>query len=167
MSIILNTDFDNEFKVSETNFTDLDSYITRYEKSYLIKLMGVTMYDAYIADLNAAVPQVPTDADLLLIHNPINDDSNGCLLQSEGLRLMIVQFVYFHYMRDLAFQSTAAGAVRAQFENSVNLGYQGYNLVEVYNRAIANYQEIQRFIAYNIENYEDYKMTNLYTITGI
>ncbi len=92
MSIILNTDFTGKYAVSQSCYDDLDTYIEKYEKDFLISLLGAELYLLFIADLDTAIPQVPQTTRFLDLYNSFDIDEDNCIRSSEGLRKMIVQF---------------------------------------------------------------------------
>jgi len=155
MSIILNTDFVGKYAVSQSCYDGLDTYIEKYEKDFLVRLMGAELYLLFIADLDAATPQVPQTTRFLDLYNSFDIDESNCIRSSEGLRQMIVQFVYFYYSRDINFEPTDSGMMRTVSEVSSILPYTGFNLVESYNEGITNYKEIQWFICDNSDVYPE------------
>ncbi len=60
MGILISaSDFIGENKIATDVFTDaeLDAFITIYEAKLLYELMGIELYDLFIADLVGGVPQ--------------------------------------------------------------------------------------------------------------
>lgn len=168
MSIVLTTDFTDEFNVSKTLKTDkLQAYIDRYEKHYLIQLLGAELYDLFIADLTATSPQVPQSTRFLDIFNEFSIDDNDCVRRSEGMRVMLKQFIYFHFVRDSSRFKTSVGVVQNQGDVSTNTPYDGYNLVESYNQGVTNATEIQWFICDNDEDYPEENMQLFELTSGI
>lgn len=157
MPILKTTDFgEGEFSIAQDSYTKLQSYIDKYEKYYLVRLLGAELYALFIADLTLVAPIVPQTAIYLSIFNSFEQDKSGCLNISEGIKQMLIQFVYYHWMLEHAYDKTKSGVVRGQSENSENLGYNGYNLLDGYNAGIKNFREIQRFIRENITDYGTY-----------
>lgn len=155
MSIVLSSDFENgEYKIT-TDFkkaAEIDVFIDKYEEFYLVRLLGADLFDLFIADLNGATPQVPQTTPFTNIFEPFHTDDNSCLRISEGIKVMLIQFIYFHVVREGTYKKTTEGVVRSSSENSINLAYNGYNLIEAYNEGIKNYCEIQWFIEDNSIN---------------
>lgn len=155
MSLVLTSDFVGEYKLSQSRFTELDTYILKYEKYYLLRMLGNDLYNLFIADLNGATPQVPQSARFLAIYNPFNTiPSCDSLVISEGMKVMLIQFIYFHYLRDSNHFNTIAGQVTNNTENSNNTPYQG-NLIEVYNSGVVNYSNIQQKIEEDLVTYPE------------
>ena len=155
MSIILNTDFKGQYAVSQSCYGSLNDYIVKYEKQFLIELLGAELYLLYIADLDGATPQAPQTQRFIDIHNSFNLDEDNCIRSSEGLRQMIVQFIYFYYTRDTNFSPSDSGVMRTVSEVSSILPYNGYNLIESYNQGVKNYHEVQWFICDNSDIYPE------------
>jgi hypothetical protein len=143
MSLVLNTDFVGEWKISQKCADELDAYILRYEKIYLVQLLGKELYDLFIADLDAGTPQQPTTQRFIDIYNSFEQDESNCIVVSEGMRLMLIQLIYFHFVRDQAYFNSPVGTVHAKVSASSDPGYNGYNLTSSYNRGIENYRSIQ------------------------
>lgn len=156
MAIVQTSDFVGEYKVSQSRFTELAKYITKYEKQYLVKLLGSDLYDLFIADLTVTTPQTPQTAIYQSIFNSFKQDENNCIVFSEGIKQMLIMFIYFHYVRDMQNYNTIAGSVTNVNENSNASGYNGYNLIESYNDAIDTYRSIQWYIEENKSDYPDY-----------
>lgn len=155
MSIVTTDCFTGENDISQKCFDDLIEYITTYEKHYLTRLFGADLYDLFIADLTIIDPQIPQTARFIDVFDPFNTDDGSCLRVSEGIKLMLTQFIYFHFSRDQAFNNTQIGFVRKISENSEALNYNSSKLVEVYNRAVTNYHSIQWFICDNSTVYPE------------
>ncbi len=156
MAIIQESDFTGEYKIAKDCYNNLDSYIEKYENQLLVQLLGAELYDLFIADLTPITPQVPQDVRFLAIFNSFNLDDGNCLLTSEGIKTMLIQYVYFFILRDNLNVKTATGTVRMQNENSSAPSYNNFNLVEAYNSSITNYKAIQWYICDNSDTYPEY-----------
>ena len=171
MSILLTSDFSTgEFKISKDNTVekDLQVYIDRYEKFYLLRLLGADLYDLFINDLTALPsPQVPQDPIYLAIFDAFSIDDDLCIRISEGMKEMLIQFVYFHFMRDFSNKKKIGGVYTTDIETGTNLGYNGYNLVEAYNKGVENYNQIQWYICENDTVYPTENGQFLSFISGI
>lgn len=166
MAIVQTSDFVGEYKVSQSRFTELSLYITKYEKYYLLRMMGAELYPLFIADLTVPTPQVPQAARFLAIFNPFNSiplypDS---LYISEGIKQMLVQLIYFHYIRESNHFNTTAGQVSNNTENSNNTPFQG-NMINAYNEAIDNYSNIQMYIQSDPTTYPEYTDAEVYYLS--
>jgi hypothetical protein len=153
------------FAVPQDRFTELDSYIEKYEKQMLLKLLGADLYAAFMSDCSGN-PLLPAAAIYLSIFNEFETDDAGCLLVSEGIKEMLKQFVYFYFMRDNEYKKTVSGAMQASSENYQNKGYNGWNLVEAYNAGVKNTKAIQWFIQENDADYPLFNGSNFQFISG-
>ena len=59
MSIVVKSDFTGEYLIAQDQYSNIDSYIVKYEKKYLTMLLGADLYKLFIADLTPTSPQVP------------------------------------------------------------------------------------------------------------
>lgn len=133
-------------------------YIQIYEEQYLIDLLGASLYDEFISDLdNNNYPESPN---FQQIFDPFHLDntSNGFLtsyntynnvIVSQGILEMLKGFIYFEYVKDTANQITALGQVIPQGENSLTATTL-YNMMYTrYWEALKTYRAIQWYIYKN------------------
>ena len=152
-NILQPSDFSNgEYKVPQNCFDSIQSYLDKYEKHYLIKLLGADLYDLFIADLVAGVP---TSAIYLDIFNEFRVDRTGCVRISEGIKEMLIQFCYFHIIRDLGEKKGIGGVGKYVTEVSESR-YDGFNIIEALNEGIDNAKAIQWYICDNSTDYPTY-----------
>lgn len=101
MANIVNiSDFVGFYLIPQSTFNngELQDYCDMYEQRYLTELLGTDLYDLLIADLVAGVPQ---DPDYLLWFNPFSyepDFCYNCLLTSNGVKNMLLGFIYYQFM---------------------------------------------------------------------
>ncbi len=167
MGLVQTTDFVGEYKVSQSIYDSLTKYIEKYEEYYLIRLMGVDLYNLFVADLTVTTPQQPQTQRFLDIYNPFNLDEGRCIKSSEGMVKTLVQLIYFHYVRDINYEQTDSGVMRTTSEVSNILAYQGYNLLEAYNDGVKNYKEIQWYICDKSDVYPEENTQILSYTSGI
>ena len=106
-SIIQIADFkDTEYQLPEQKYGTYQNYLDKYEKYFLVHLLGADLYALFIADLVAGVPQT---ARFLDIYNPFEIDDGGCVRYSEGMKSAVMQYVYFYAVRDLSVKKTNTG----------------------------------------------------------
>ena len=166
MSIVVKTDFVGEYNVSKTNYDHLDTYIEKYEKHYLLKLLGGQLYGLFISDLTITDPQIPQATRFINLFNSFYEDCEEQLIISEGIRKMLVQFIYFHYVRELQTENSASGTVTNSVELGVNAKYKG-NIVTVYNQGVKNAQAIQWYICQNEADYPEENIQEIDYTSGI
>ena len=164
-SIIQIADFkDTEYQLPEQKYGTYQNYLDKYEKYFLVQLLGADLYTLFIADLVAGVPQT---ARFLDIYNPFEIDDGGCVRYSEGMKAAAMEYVYFYAVRDLSVKKTNTGVVFNDNEVSRGPFYSGYNIIEAYNEAIINGAAIQWFICDNSTNYTEYNGQILNLTSGI
>tara|TARA_R110001632_G_C11291678_1_gene412907 strand:- start:542 stop:1042 length:501 start_codon:yes stop_codon:yes gene_type:complete len=166
MSIVVNTDFKGEYNISKNCYDQIDSYIEEYEKKYLLKLLGAELYALFIADLTVTEPQVPQTTRFLDIFNSFAKDESNCIIESEGMRKMLTQLIYFHYVRENQVINTAGGTVSNSVELGLNASFKG-NIVQVYNQGINNSHSIQWYICDNLTVYPEENIQILQNTSGI
>ena len=85
-NILALTDFESgEYTIPQDCYSDIQPYLDKYEKKYLIELLGCDLYALFIADLVAGVPQTQIYID---IFNEICEDNCGTIQRSEGMKTM-------------------------------------------------------------------------------
>jgi hypothetical protein len=132
----------------------IDAYIDKYERQYLVKLLGVELFNLFVADLVSGVPQ---SARFTQIYNSFEYDDATCLITiSEGMVDMIKGFIYFQYLKDQTNQVAVSGNVRPMGENSENVSTLNSMIYTRYNEGVKTYKAIQRYIEDNSSNYVEY-----------
>lgn len=162
MADILNiTDFDSgktEIAYNTYQQADLQYYIDRYEREYLIDLLGVVEYNAFIADL---VGGVPTSAKFLTIYNPLAEEINDHNITTYGMKVMLQGFVYFHYVRDNMVGQTTGGSKRTESDNSTNITATSALIQARFNDSVEDFRSIQFYIENNEDDYPDFNGKNM------
>ena len=148
-----------EYSLPEQQYISYQDYLDKYDKKFLVNLLGSELYDLFISDLVSGVPQTQRFID---IYNAFAIDDNNCVRYSEGMKVAALQYVYFYAVRDLAVKKTNTGVVFNNNEVSEGPVYSGYNIVEAYNEAIKNAKEIQWYIC---DNQTDYPEENVQPFT--
>jgi hypothetical protein len=127
----------------------LQDYIDRYEKRYLIELLGADLYSDFSGDIDP-VSKEPLSPNFIQIFQPfqVNVDFNRLLI-SEGIIDMLKGFIYFEYAKDLMNQMTPFGNVQQKSENSKLTTTLNSMMYARYNEAVKTYKAIQEFILQN------------------
>jgi len=166
MSIVVNTDFKGEYNVSKNCYDQLDTYIEKYEKKYLTKLLGAELYGLFKADLTVTDPQVPQTQRFIDIFDEFSIDENYCVIYSDGIRKMLTQLIYFHYVRENQVVNSATGTVSSAVELGNNASFKG-NIVQAFNEAVDNSHAIQWYICDNPTVYPEENIQILRYTSGI
>jgi hypothetical protein len=130
----------------------LQDYIDRYEKRYLIELLGADLYAEFMSDIDS-VTKIPLSPTFIQIFDPfeVNVYFNRLLI-SEGIKEMLKGFIYFEYAKDLMNQMTPFGNVKQKSENSTLVSTLNSMMYARYNEAVKTYKAIQEFILLNQTN---------------
>lgn len=153
--IVSKSDFVGEYFVSQKLYDDLVFFIEKYEKKYLVRILGAKLYALFISDLDTNVNQAPITQIYKDFFNEILEDSSGCIIESEGIRKLLIQFIYFEYIRETQLNNTTNGTAK----NSAELGQMAQyknNILKAYNEAVDNVHAVQWFISSNRSIYPLY-----------
>jgi len=140
----------------------INQYIDKYEKSYLIKLLGVDLFNLFVADLDPVTFKPVTPIYLALYDSFEYDDSCNIVI-SEGMIDVIKGFVYFQYLKDQTNQVWVSGSVQPVGENSDNVSTLNMMIYTRYNDSIRSYKAIQQYICDNLNDYTDFNGKSLKT----
>jgi hypothetical protein len=153
--LIVKEDFTGKFKIATGLFDKLDAYITRYEETILIDLLGATLFDLFKADVNTTTkePQTPIYQNL---YNEFHQDYNGCIKKSRGLKDMLLAMIYFEFKRDEKYKSTTGGTTVATIETGREAGFSEEPIFVKYNEGITTYCAIQWYLNKNFSLYPDF-----------
>lgn len=149
-------DFEGYYDISTDSFssTELTTYIDSLEPTILRRLLGVELYNLFLADLDTNnVPQTPI---YQAIYNAFDIDYNCTIISSTGMLDVLKGFIYYDYMRDSQFASVITGKVKNEFANSEKASFIEFGLQERYNIAVQNASNIQWFICQNETDYPTY-----------
>lgn len=155
--MFLNTsDFIGFYKISGNSHTsaELLNYINDLEPTILRKLLGVELYDLFIADLDAN--NQPQSQRFIDIFNPFSYDYNSTIIESKGIKEMLKGFIYYEYVRDSDYFNVISGNVKNSFGNSEKARGVEYGLNERYNKALLTFCNIQEFINQNDSVYPEF-----------
>lgn len=154
MGLLINkTDFVDSFALSKSIEDTLDAYIAKYEEAYLMELMGVELFKLFKADVSAGVPQT---APYQALFNKISADVDNYIVTSQGLKSMLLGFIWFEYVRITGYKHTGTGVVTGVNEISRNANLQSGFIYKRYNESINDYKVIQWYICDNSSTYPTY-----------
>lgn len=149
-------DFEGKYQLHRGVFdvAKINSYIDKYERRYLVELLGKDLYDEFIADLDPfEQPQSPR---FIAIFNPLEEDYNWTIIYSEGMIEMLKGFIYFEYVKDLTNQMTVVGNVLPVGENSQQASTLYSMMYARYNEAVRTYKAIQTYITQHSGDYAEF-----------
>ena len=131
---------------------NLQWYIDKYEKHYLLLLLGADEYASFIADLSGGVPVTAKFED---IFNSFQEKINDELVISDGMKEMVQGFIYFHYVRDTNTRQTTVGVKRKKGENSTDISLTTAYIQKRFNDSVGTYHAIYKYMQENRVDYED------------
>jgi hypothetical protein len=147
-------DFTGKNGIPQNTFSEISAWIDKYEEPYLAKLLGAELFKLFKADITVYLPSTPIYQALF---NPFKEDDGSLLRISEGMKEMVLGFVFFEYMRnDGKFKNTISGPQVNTGETSREVGYSEFNIWGRYNDSARTFQEIQWYIEKNSSDYPDY-----------
>lgn len=156
MGIVINSEFVGKYalNLNQYNVDKIDLYIEKYEKYYLSHLLGAELYALFIADLDVNnVPQTPIYEN---IFNSFIRDYNSTVSISNGIKEMLLGFIYYEISSDLIVNQTSIGGTKAKNENSTVMG-KNASITTRFNEAVDTYKAIQCYI---LDNSVDYPTFN-------
>lgn len=137
-------DFVNKFEThtNSINTAKLTDYIVRYKDSYLVDMLGVELYDLFIANEE-------TEAIYTFLKEPFNYQLEDCfgnkILKSRGVIDMLLGFIYCHYQEDMNVQQTINAPVKIKGQNSERSTKLDANFYSRWNESVRTYQAIQKY----------------------
>lgn len=182
--MLVPTDFTGYYRISQDAEVAerLTAYIEKYEKKYLVDLLGYELYTLFLADLTANVPTTPrfqTIFDALNyeggssseVFYPIgmgyssyptlDDQPKECYhtpVFSDGILKMLKGFIYFEFLKEYGVSVATTGMTVNKNENSEDAGARALGLVEDrFNDSVDSYNVIQAYIRANPSTYPEFK----------
>ena len=143
--------------------SNIDSYITKYEKEILMQLLGYDLYKDFIAN--------PTDARWVEFKDgaeyTVKSGASEYTVKWNGLVntdlvSLIAYYIYFNYMRDLVTHTSGIGEVLSASENAARITPSD-KMVHAWNEHIAIYGKLTddaltpsayRFLKENEDDYD-------------
>ena len=150
--IIVKEDFVGKFDLVKSINDKIESYIETYEESYLRELLGINLFNLYKADV---ANHLPVTDSYLTITNPLYVEQSGYSIVSNGIKDMLLGFIFFEYVRDNKIKQSMSGSVVNGVDSSNNDFTQEF-LFQRYNESIDIYKNIQLYIELNKSTYTTY-----------
>lgn len=148
------TDFAGLEEVPKDKYTNpvLQTYINRFEVLYLKHLLGASLYGEFATDF-AITGTSPTAQRFIDIWGAFSVDDNCLLVISDGIKAMLVKFIYFEYLRDQNTQKNIGGITKNEQANSQLATFASTSIITIYNQAVDTYTAIQWFINQDLTVY--------------
>lgn len=169
MAYIESSDFKGKYKLPQdaSNMVINTNVVDQMRDGLIRRIYGATMGNAIIAYIDATLP--PANPELDNVINPFSIDvtesqcycGENSLLESIGLKNVLLGFIYYQRQCDLKLQTQSVGGeVRPKTENSSNDILPQAKLIERYNDSVNSVRAIQARIKQTIEDYPDYNGQN-------
>lgn len=140
--------------------TALQEVIDDVECEYLVKLLGVELYELFMADLDPqGVPQTQKYIDIYdKFQIQVDDCGANTIYQSLGMKKMLKAIVYYLYQRDQYTRATDNGPKKTRSENSEAARKVEHDIFSRWNRAVRWWYAIQyRMKTENPDDYTEYE----------
>lgn len=136
------------------NIDEVERFIIKYEKLYLLYVLGKDLYEAFITGLAAnPVAQKWTDLKAQLI------DETAKLSPIAG-------YVYYHYSRHRLSTSAALGEVEQAAENATNV-LNTDKMMRAYNQAVRDGKTIYDWLVEHASTYTEFDINQAYPLSVI
>lgn len=160
------SDFNGFYTLAKSIDSDpiLQSYIDRFEESFIKRILGVELGQLFIDDVQG----VDSDSASIeprfqaLIDAFIKQDGCGTIYESKGMKDLLAGLVYSEYIVDTQVKHTQSGATLNQSEVSNTASpYEAANFGEQkWNQSLLSIQAIQWWCGTeDITNYSEYNGT--------
>lgn len=156
--ILSTNDFKESFKITTNQYTEpyLIDVILETESTALKDLLGLDLYNLFIADVNAN-NGVPSEPRFFALFNEFEIDvCFGVTYRSEGIKTMLKCFTWYFYIRNNNERQTMSGTSVDQTSLGAVIN-PSVALANRYNQGVRTYQAIQEYIWKNSETYPEYK----------
>lgn len=141
---------------SEQNLTECIDVI---ELEVLQELFGSELYDLFIDDLDAGVPQAPR---FVAVFDAFYDDTDnsiewcGTSYRSEGIKKMLMRFIWVKFLNDQPTKNTSTGTIKSDRNNAKDARRAEYGMTTKYNIGVTSYQAIARKMILDSDTYPEY-----------
>lgn len=157
-NIIQHSDFVGKFQLSQSEEIEpeIEEFIDLFFPQYVRQILGATLGDAFIADLNEN--GVPVNPIFIEFFDPFAIDDDHLVRESVGMKEIILAFVYYEIARDSNFHNTFSGNKATLGENSEFVNMKD-NLSTVFNIGVMSARQVQFYIRDfnpNDNDYSDY-----------
>lgn len=151
--LIVKTDFTGKYALAQSIQDQITAFISEYEVKYLSELLGADLYRLFAADVTN---YAPVTAKYLTIFNAINEDYNGSVMYSRGMKKMLLGFIWFEYVSQTKYKHTSTGVVVDSNEVSRDADNSELFMYEMYNSSIDSYKTIQWYIQQHSTDYPNF-----------
>jgi len=143
-------DFTGKYELHKGAYTTnkLQAYIDKYEPRYLKELFGITLYNEFYSDLILVNGEyIPQSPNFQVLFNPFAEDVfQYRMLISDGIKEMLLGFIYYEYAKDLYNTQSVYGAVQQTSELSNPVSTLSSLMYTRYNESVRTFNTIRDYI---------------------
>ena len=160
MILLTTDDFDKFQSIAQSPFSLplLQEYIDRYEESYIKRILGVTLGQLFITDIQTedSASAAIDDRYLEILLPFIKQHDHERIMESKGMKDVLASLIFYHYISDNQAKHSQAGVVTNQAEVSNILSVEdATRFAEMkWNNALSSIHAIQWWC--DCENAKDY-----------
>jgi len=159
MAFIEASDLAGFYKVpQDTNNTTISTRVIGEMRDPLIRrIFGAVLGNEIIVYIDT-IPAPPANVELDFVINPFQVDLEcGGMIESIGLKKVLLGFIYYQRICDMKTQAESVGGeVRPSTENSSNDRLPASKLIQRYNDSVKSIYSIQEYICKHREDYHDF-----------
>lgn len=163
MILVALTDFTGEYNIADKDgrytTSKLQSYIDKYEKQYIRRLLGVSLGNDIIAYIPTRVASPNADFDHLIDAFAYQDTNSACnaYLESDGLKDFLLAAILYEYLH-VELKNTQAGIVSNDASGArIMSPRRSFRYAEhKYNKALKTVEAIQYFASVNPAKYSGF-----------
>ena len=152
--LIASSDFSSIIATDVYTVNEIDGAIDTYELQLIYEMLGVELAELFLDDLSGGVP---ISARFIEIFESWFKTINEEVVQSLGMKQMLVWWVFFFYVREQWQDNSIQGNVENQGSINTDSRMSYATLQKNYNQAIKTYKAIQAYIEENLTTYPEYK----------
>lgn len=141
---------------------DLEECIGIIEEETLQELFGSELYQLFLDDFNAPTAGQPTDPRFIDVYDKFYDDTDSSIAwcgrsyRSEGIKKMLMRFIWVKFTNDQPILPTSSGPVKADRNNAVSASNAQTGMSAKYNIGVTSYQAIARKMILDSDTYPEY-----------
>ena len=158
MAFIESSDFTGKYKLSQdtSNIAITTLVVSQMRDGLIRKIFGAVLGNEIITYIDASSQPVNTELDNVI--NAFSIDSHcGELLESIGLKNVLLGFIYYQRACDMKLQmQSVGGETRPKTENTNNDMLPESKMIQRYNDSVYSVWSIQKYICENREDYPNY-----------
>jgi len=165
MILLATSDFETgKFKIadagSNTSKAAVTTAITRFEKTYILKLFGKVLGEAIITYIQASNPTPDANFDKVIASFFEQNDNFICgnkVYESRGLKEFLQAAIYYEYLLDTATTNTQAGQGEINAEVlTKTINTQIRQAEKIFNEYLETIEAIQWWCSDNSTDYPDF-----------